>query len=70
MIYHLLKNPKMFLRKLRDSGPVDSIFWCAGKEVVKQTRLMNERDIEDAFGASAFGFLGAATIFCSKGFGR
>ena len=52
------------------SQGVDGVFYSAGTEVIKPTRLLNAKDIENTMGAALQGALGAAKICASKKFWR
>ena len=51
------------------SQGVDGVFYSAGTEVIKPTRLLNAKDIENTMGAALQGALGAAKICASKNSG-
>ena len=62
------KCQKIFERIREEEKLIDAVVWCAGEEIIKQTRSINEDDIKKVFGASNIGFFGALKIFCSKRF--
>ena len=47
---------------------INGIVWSAGSELIKSTRIISDEDVMRTFGASNFGFLGAAKSFSSKRF--
>lgn len=44
----------------KDAGGLDGIFHCAGLEMVKQMRLIKQKNLDDILGAAVFGALGIA----------
>lgn len=58
-----------FFNKMRTKfSPLDGIVWSAGKELIKNSRIVSNKDIIESFGVSTFGFLGAVKSFSSKRF--
>ena len=59
---------KLFNRIRNDHSPIDGLVWSAGQELIKNTRIISEKDVMETFGASNFGFLGSLKSFSSSRF--
>ena len=62
------KSNKLFNQLRTDYSHINGIVWSAGSELIKSTRIISDEDVMKTFGASNFGFLGAAKSFTSNRF--